>query len=67
MLGLAYISTHSLQYLNWDPGLVKTNQLGEVTVKINNCSPVELDILQHTQIGFLESACPSTVKETKAN
>ncbi len=63
MLGLAYISTHSLQYLNWDPGLVKTNQLGEVTVKINNCSPVELDILQHTQIGFLESACPSTVKE----
>jgi len=37
--------------------------LGEVTVKINNCSPVELDILQHTKIGFLESACPSTVKE----
>jgi hypothetical protein len=63
MLGLAHIGTPSLPYLNGGPGLVETNRLGEVTVRINNCSPVELKIERNTEIGFLESVCPSSVKE----
>jgi hypothetical protein len=67
MLGLAHIGTPSLPYLNGGPGLVETNRLGEVTVRINNCSPVELKIERNTQIGFLESVCPSSVKEINSD
>ena len=67
MLGLAHIGTPSLPYLNGGPGLVETNRLGEVTVWINNCSPVELKIEKNTPIGFLESVCPSSVKEINSD
>ena len=67
MLGLAHIGTPSLPYLNGGPGLVKTNQLGEEIVRINNRCPAELEILKDTQIGFLESICPSSIKEINSD
>jgi hypothetical protein len=63
MLGLAHNGTPSLPYINGGPGLVKTNQFREEMVRINNRCPVGLDILKDTQIGFLESVCPSSIKE----
>jgi hypothetical protein len=49
--------------LNGGPGIVSTDRLGEVTVRINNCAPVEVEILRGTKIGFLESVNPSSIKE----
>ncbi len=67
MLGLAHNGTPSLPYINGGPGLVKTNQLGEEIVRINNRCPVGLEILKDTQIGFLESVCPSSIKEINSD
>ena len=64
MLGLAHIGTPSLPYLNGGPGLVETNRLGEVTVRINNCSPVELKIEKNTQIGFWNLSAPLLSKKS---
>ena len=40
--------------LSGGPGLVKTNQLGEVTVMLQNCSPCEINISRGDTLGILE-------------
>ena len=63
VIGLAHIGTPSFPLLNGGPGIVSTDRFGEVTVRVNNCSPAELEILKGSKIGFLESVNPSTIKE----
>ncbi len=55
VLGLAHVGTTALPYLNGGPGLVTTDRLGEVTVRINNCAPTELNLLKGSVIGFFEN------------
>jgi hypothetical protein len=61
--GLAHIASPTFPLLNGGPGLVQTNRFGETTVRINNCSPAEIEIPKRTKIGFLESVNPHTVRE----
>ena len=63
MLGLAHIGTSDLPYLNGGPGLVKTDRIGEVTVRLNNCSPTDLLLPKGSIIGFLESLRPSSIRQ----
>ena len=62
MLGIAHIGNPSFPLLNGGPGLVVTNRLGEMTVRVNNCAPTEIEILKDAQIGFLEAINPQMVK-----
>ncbi len=55
VLGLAHVGTTALPYLNGGPGLVTTDRLGEVTLRINNCAPTELNLLKGSVIGFFEN------------
>ena len=61
--GLAHIGSPAFPLLNGGPGLVQTNRFGETTVRLNNCSPAEVEIPKHTKVGFLESVNPHTVRE----
>jgi hypothetical protein len=55
VLGLAHVGTTALPYLNGGPGLVTTHRLGEVTLRINNCAPTELNLLKGSVIGFFKN------------
>ena len=60
--GLAHICSPAFPLLNGGPGLVQTNRFGETTVRLNNCSPAEIELPKHTKVGFLESVNPHTVR-----
>jgi hypothetical protein len=55
VLGLAHVGTTALPYLNGGPGLVTTDRLGEVTLRINNCAPTEQNLLKGSVIGFFKN------------
>jgi len=61
--GLAYINSPAFPLLNGGPGLVQLNRFSETTIRVNNCSPAQIEIPKHSVIGFLENVQPQTVKE----
>jgi len=61
VLGIANISDPSLPLLSGGPGLVQTNRLGEVTVRVSNCSPLPLSLPRGARIGYMESVLPTSV------
>ncbi len=63
VLELAHVGTSAFPYLNRGPGLVTTDRLGEMTVRINNCSPAELILPKNSIIGFLEPVNSTNVQE----
>ncbi len=63
VLGLAHVGTSAFPYLNGGPGLVTTDRLGEMTVRINNCSPAELILPKNSIIGFFEPINSANVQE----
>ncbi|MGV1013304.1 MAG: reverse transcriptase family protein, partial [Flavobacterium sp.] len=67
ILGLAHVGHPSLPFLNGGPGIVETNRLGEVTVRVNNCSPAEIELKKDSIIGYFETINPSTVKEINSD
>jgi hypothetical protein len=63
VLELAHVGTSTFPYLNGGPGLVTTDRLGEMTVRINNCSPAELILPKNLIIGFFEPVNSTHVQE----
>ncbi len=63
MIGLAHVGTAALPYLNGGPGLVQTDRLGEVKIRVNNCAPTDLFLPKGSIIGYLETIDPASVKE----
>jgi transposase InsO family protein len=61
ILALAHVGSPLLPLLNGGPGLVQTSDTGQVTIRLNNCSPSDIEIPRGTHIGFLESVQPSSV------
>ena len=53
--------------LSGGPGLVKTNQLGEVTVMLQNCSPCAINISRGDTLGTLECIQGSHVEQVQIN
>ena len=53
--------------LSGGPGLVKTNQLGEVTVMLQNCSPCEINISRGDILGTLECIQGSHIEQVQVN
>ena len=67
VLGLATVGSPSYPYLNGGPGLVTTDRLGEVTVRVNNCAPMEIILVKGAIIGSLEIVNPSLVSQVDNN
>jgi hypothetical protein len=63
VLGLAHVGTSAFPYLNGGPGLVTTDRLGEMMVRINNCSPAELVLPKNSIIGFFEPVNSAAIQE----
>ena len=63
VLGLAHVGTSAFPYLNGGPGLVTTDRLGEMTIRINNCSPTDLTLPKGSIVGFFEQVNPAAVQE----
>jgi len=53
--------------LSGGPGLVKTNQLGEVTIMLQNCSPCEINISRGDILGTLECIQGSHIEQVQVN
>ena len=53
--------------LSGGPGLVRTNQLGEVTVMLQNCSPCEINISRGDILGTLECIHGSHIEQVQIN
>jgi hypothetical protein len=64
-LGSSHVGTSAFPYLNGGPGLVTTDKLGEMTVRINNCSPAELVLPKNSIIGFFKPVNSATIQELK--
>ena len=54
MTAVATVSAPHAPLLSGGPGLVVTNQLGEVTVLLQNCSPNTIDIARGDVLGSIE-------------
>ena len=67
MLGLAHVGTPSLPFLNGGPGLTVTDRLGEMKIRINNCSPTELKLQRGDIVGFLEKVNPCSISQINDN
>ena len=65
--GLAYINSTEFPLLNGGPGIVQLNRYSETTIRVNNCSPAEIEIPKHSIIGYLESVLPQTIKEINSD
>jgi hypothetical protein len=63
VLRLAHVGTTALPYLNGGPGLVTTDRLGEVMLRINNCAPTELNLLKGSVIGFFKNINSQEIKK----
>lgn len=53
--------------LSGGPGLVKTNQLGEVTVMLQNCSPCEINISRGDILGSIECIQGSHIEQVQVS
>ena len=61
--GLAHIGHPSFPYLNGGPGIVQTDSVGEIRIRLNNCAPFEILLNKGDVIGSLETVDPNKMSQ----